>query len=95
MKRTMKPIFEDNGMTLTITLAPEIETRLKNRAAANGYREINEYAKKIIEDHTNQTNTLDEIFAPFRDHTETISEDRIESLVNRARSEYFDEKRFS
>ena len=80
-------------MTLTIELTPEIEARLKNRAVANGYNEITDYAKKVLEDDTNKLKTLDEIFAPFREHTEQISEEEIDDLVKKARREVFAEKK--
>jgi type III secretory pathway component EscR len=80
-------------MTLTIELTPEIEARLKNRAVANGYNEITDYAKKVLEDDTNKMKTLDEIFAPFREHTEQISEEEIDDLVKKARREVFAEKK--
>ena len=60
-------------MTLTIELTPEVEERLKDRAKANGFAEVSDYAKKVLEDDTNKSRTLDEIFAPFREHTGTIS----------------------
>ncbi len=80
-------------MTLTIELTPEIEARLKNRAVANGYNEITDYAKKVLEDDTNKMKTLDEIFASFREHTEQISEEEIDDLVKKARREVFAEKK--
>lgn len=80
-------------MTLTIELTPEIEARLKNRALANGFEEVKDYAKKVLEDDTNKMKTLDEIFAPFREHTEQISEEEIEDLVKKARREVFAERK--
>lgn len=80
-------------MTLTIELSPEVEARLKNRALANGYHEITDYAKKILEDETNKMKTLDEVFAPFREHTERIPEEEIDDLVKKARKEVFAEKK--
>jgi predicted glycosyl hydrolase (DUF1957 family) len=88
----MKQI-EVKKMTLTIELTPEIEARLKNRAVANGYNEITDYAKKVLEDDTNKMKTLDEIFAPFREHTEQISEKEVDDLVKKARREVFAEKK--
>lgn len=80
-------------MTLTIELTPEVEARLKSRAVANGYNEITDYAKKVLEDDTNKMKTLDEIFAPFREHTEQIAETEIDDLVKRARREVFAERK--
>lgn len=79
-------------MTLTIELTPEVEARLKSRAVANGYNEITDYAKKVLEEDTNKMKTLDEIFAPFRAHTEQIPEMEIDNLVKRARREVFAER---
>ncbi len=80
-------------MTLTIELTPEVEARLKSRAVANGYNEITDYAKKVLEEDTIKMKTLDEIFAPFRKHTEQISEMEIDNLVKRARREVFAERK--
>lgn len=80
-------------MTLTIELTPETEARLKNRAEANGFSEVSDYAKKVLEDDTNKMKTLDEIFAPFREQTEQIPETEINNLVKRARREVFAEKK--
>ena len=80
-------------MTLTIELTPETEARLKNRALANGYEEVTDYAKKVLEDDTNKMKTLDEIFAPFREHTKQIPEEEIDDLVKKARREVFAEKK--
>lgn len=80
-------------MTLTIELTPEAEARLKNRARENGYDEVTDYAKKVLEDDINKMKTLDEIFAPFREHTEQISETEIDDLVKRARKDVFAERK--
>ena len=82
-------------MTLSITLTPDVVARLKSRAVASGFSEVADYAKKIIEDDVNRAKTLDEIFAPFREHTENFSEDQIDGLVKRARADVFVEKRLS
>ncbi len=80
-------------MILTIELTPETEARLKDRALANGYKEVTDYAKKLLEEDLNKMRTLDEIFAPFRKHTEQISEAEIDDLVKKARRDVFAEKR--
>jgi len=80
-------------MTLTIELTKEVEERLKSRAKASGFEEVSEYAKKVLEDDTNKMKTLDEIFAPFREHIEQIPEEEIDDLVKKARREIFAEKK--
>jgi hypothetical protein len=77
---------------MSILLKPETETLLINRAAAKGYN-IDDYVKKLVEEDSNRMQTLDEIFAPFRKHTEKISEEEIDDLVLKARREIFAEKK--
>ena len=79
-------------MSLTITLKPETETKLQNLSNARGYA-VDDFIEKLIEDESNKLRTIDEIFAPFRKHTETISEEEIDSLVMKARREIFAEKK--
>lgn len=79
-------------MTLTITLPTEIEARLRSRAQAKGFDEIEAYAKKILEDAVKEPRTLDEMFAPFRDHTESLAETEIDDLVKRARRDALADK---
>jgi len=79
-------------MTLTIELTSDVEERLKTRALANGYEKVSDYAKKLLVDDTNKKRTLDEIFAPFRKHTEQITETEIDGLVKQARQEIHAEK---
>jgi hypothetical protein len=73
-------------MTLILDLKPEEEAVLAQQASANGYEKIADYVKKILFD---REKTIDEIFAPFRKHTEEISESEINDLVKRARKDYF------
>jgi hypothetical protein len=77
---------------MSILLKPETETLLINRAAAKGCN-IDDYVKKLVEEDSNKLRTLDEIFAPFRKHTEKISEEEIDDLVMKARREIFAEKK--
>ncbi|MGI8641004.1 MAG: hypothetical protein ACR2MG_13805 [Pyrinomonadaceae bacterium] len=79
-------------MTLTITLKPEIEAVLAQKAMANGCAVI-DYVENLIEKDVDRMKTLDEIFAPFRTHTEQISEEEIDDLVKKARREVFAEKK--
>ncbi len=79
-------------MTLTITLKPEIEAVLAQKARANGCAVI-DYVENLIEKDVNREKTLDEIFAPFWTHTEQISEEEIDDLVKKARREVFAEKK--
>lgn len=80
-------------MTLTIELTSDVEQRLKDRALAKGFEKVSDYAKKLLIDDTNKMRSLDEIFAPFRQHTEEIPETEIDDLVKRARKEAFAETR--
>ena len=79
-------------MTLTIELTSDIEKRLKDRALANGFETVSDYAKKLLIDDTNRVRTLDQIFAPFREHTEKIPATEIDDLVRKARKEIHAER---
>ena len=79
-------------MTLTITLTPEVEQKLAKKAMDKNCA-VADYVENLIEKDVDQLKTLDEIFAPFRKHTETISEEEIDDLVMKARREIFTEKK--
>ncbi len=81
-------------MSLTITLKPETETKLKNLSSARGY-DVDEFIEKLIEDESNKLRTIDEIFAPFRKNIEEsgISEKDLDELFLKARKEVYAEKK--
>ncbi len=80
-------------MTLTITLKPETEAILKNRADAKGYA-IEDYIEKLIEEDSKKMRTLDEIFAPVRRQVEEqkVSGEELDEIITSARRDYFTEK---
>jgi hypothetical protein len=51
-------------MSLTITLSPAAEAKLRAKAAANG-QPLDEYASRVLEQAAT-TPTVDEVLAPFR-----------------------------
>jgi len=51
-------------MTLSIALSPQIEAKLKERAAAKG-KDPTAYAAELVEEAVTKP-SLDEILAPFR-----------------------------
>lgn len=81
-------------MTVTIEPTPETEARLKNRAKANGYHEVTDYARKVLEDDTDQMKTLNEIFAPFQQQIEEqeISDEEFDGIIKQARRDYLRDK---
>lgn len=78
-------------MILTLELKPEVEQKLAKKAMAKNC-DVADYVENLIEQDLDKQKTLDEIFAPFRQHTETISEEEIDDLVKQARREIFVEK---
>ena len=52
-------------MTITLSLSPEIERRLQERAAESG-RDVTAMARDLIERGLRSEPTIDEILAPFR-----------------------------
>lgn len=81
-------------MSLTITLKPETEAKLKNRANANGY-DIDGYIEMLVEEDSDKMRTIDEIFAPFRKNIKEsgISEEDLDALFLKARKEVYAEKK--
>lgn len=81
-------------MSLTITLKPETEAKLKNLSNARGY-DVDDFIEKLIEDESNKLRTIDEIFAPFRKNIEEsgISEEDLDALFLQARKEVYAEKK--
>ncbi len=79
-------------MELIISISEQIGHILQQRAKANGCA-VTDYVENLIEKDVNKRKTLDEIFAPFRAHTEQISEEEIDGLVKKARKEIFAEKK--
>lgn len=81
-------------MSLTITLKPETEAKLKNRAVAMGF-DVDDYVEKLIEEDSKKARTLNEIFAPLHKQVEEsgISDDELDELLIEARREYFVEKK--
>jgi hypothetical protein len=53
-----------SSMTLSISLSPQAEAKLKEQAAAKG-KDPTAYASELVEDAVTKP-TLDEILAPFR-----------------------------
>lgn len=81
-------------MSLTITLKPETEAKLKNLSNARNY-DVDDFIEKLIEDESNKLRTIDEIFAPFRKNIEEsgISEEDLDALFLQARKEVYAEKK--
>lgn len=81
-------------MSLTITLKPETEAKLKNRAVSNGY-DIDGYIEKLVNEDSDKMRTLDEIFAPLHKQVEEsgISDEKLDELFTEARRDYYAEKK--
>ena len=77
-------------MTVTLELAPEVESRLEKRAKDTGY-DVNGYVRKLIEKDVNREQTIDEILAPFRKSVEEsgITDEELDKLFTEARKEVF------
>jgi hypothetical protein len=82
-------------MTITISLAPEIEKKLLQAAAQSGVAP-DAYARTLIETSLSQSRleTFDEILAPVRKGFEEsgITEDELTALFEEARDEAWQER---
>ncbi len=75
-------------MTLTVSLSPQAEARLRQRAAAEGKDPV-AYASKILEQAVNLP-SLDELLAPLREEfaaTGTSDEELVQQITE-ARDAY-------
>jgi hypothetical protein len=81
-------------MSLTITLKPETEAKVKNRAVALGY-DIDGYVEKLIEEDSERIRSINEIFAPLHQEVEDsgISDEELDEIFTQARREYYAEKK--
>ena len=75
-------------MTLTLTLTPEIERKLLERATQTG-REVTVVAQELIERGLATSPTIDEILAPFRREVAAsgLSDEELDTLFQEAREE--------
>jgi plasmid stability protein len=76
-------------MTLQIDLSPELEAKLRQRAAAAG-KDAEAFAREAVEEKLRGRETLVEILGPirkdFRDVPDAELEDRIQQAISEARS---------
>lgn len=81
-------------MTITVSLSPEIERKLVERAARSG-QDVESVARTLIERGVNGEPTLDEILAPFRRQVveSGLSGDELTALFEEAREEAYREKK--
>jgi hypothetical protein len=81
-------------MTLTVTLTPETEQKLRERATQTG-REITALAEELIERGLAASPTIDEILAPFRREVAAsgITDEELDALFQEAREEVWQKKR--
>jgi hypothetical protein len=95
------------AMTLTITLPPETEKKLQERAAQAG-QTVEGFVRQLVERAVEDTNgsqvpepaaspaarTFDDIFAPLRKEVEEhgITEEELDHLLEQAREEVWQER---
>jgi predicted transcriptional regulator len=75
-------------MSITITLPPDMERKLAERAERSG-QDVETLARQLIERGVTAEATLDEILAPFRRQVAEsgISDDDLAGLFEEARAE--------
>jgi plasmid stability protein len=95
-------------MTFSITLPPETEQKLRERAARAG-QTVEDFLRQLVEREVLETNgsqapeagtapagkTFDEIFAPLRKEVEAsgIGDEELDRLLEQAREEAWQEKK--
>jgi hypothetical protein len=79
-------------MTLAVPLSPEVEAKLRARAAARG-EEPTAYASKLLEQAVSRV-SVDEILLPLRQQFRAsgVSDDELVQQITDARSAYRNEQ---
>ena len=79
-------------MDITITLEPEVQAKLQQKAAALG-QEVKEYVEEIVKKQALRP-TLDEILAPARkEFAESgMTEEELDDLIKQERRAIWEEK---
>jgi hypothetical protein len=79
-------------MSLSITLSPTAEEKLRQKAAANG-QAVNDYASHVLEQAAT-TLTVDEVLAPFRKQVAEsgMSDRELGSFFEEVREKAFQER---
>ena len=77
-------------MTISITVGPEVEHKLAERAAARGLA-LEEYAREVLEREVTAV-TMRELFAPVREDVAEsgISEEDLDTLLDTARDRAYE-----
>jgi hypothetical protein len=80
-------------MTITLSLSPEEEKRLAERAAQSG-QEVAEYVHRLIERDIQDLTGLDRVLAPVRQQFDEsgMTDEELDALVEEAREEVWQEK---
>jgi predicted DNA-binding protein len=81
----------NSGMTLSISLPPETEARLRQRAAALG-KDIADVAREAVEEKLAIPESFAEILAPIHQATVQaggVNVDDVDALVEQCRDEVF------
>jgi hypothetical protein len=73
-------------MTLHIELAPELEARLRERAAAAGV-DVETFAREAVEEKLRGRKGLDAVLGPVRQEFHEISDEELDERIQRAISE--------
>jgi hypothetical protein len=80
-------------MDITITIPPEMQDKLQQRAKDTG-RDVAEYVEKLIEKDLSARPSIEEILAPVRKQFEDsgMTEAELDALVEEVRDEIWQEK---
>ncbi len=81
-------------MDVTISIPPEMQDKLEQRAIESG-QEITEYIEELIEKDLTGLVSLRDLYAPVRRQIQQsgISEDELDALIEKAREEAYQERK--
>lgn len=81
-------------MALEVSLSPEIEAKVRERAAASG-KDVAAYVVEAVEEKLNSPASFAELLAPIHAATRKagLSEHELDTLIEQGRDEVFSSKR--
>ncbi|HEY3135316.1 MAG TPA: hypothetical protein VGL29_04635 [Blastocatellia bacterium] len=81
-------------MDVTISIPPEMQDKLEQRAIESG-QDVTEYIEKLIEKDLTGLVSLRDLYAPVRRQIQQsgISEDELDALIEKAREEAYQERK--
>jgi len=84
---------EEMVMDITISIRPEMQEKLRQRATESG-QDVEAYVERLIEKELSGPQSIDELLAPVREQfaQSGMTEEELDTLIEEAREEVWHER---